>query len=80
MRNVLCFHSLKKCTDLMFGAKQVVLCGYGEVGKGCCQSLKGLGCIVYVTEIDPICALQAWYVLVFQINFECILFIIYINR
>ncbi|XP_025422363.1 S-adenosylhomocysteine hydrolase-like protein 1 [Sipha flava] len=51
--------SLKKCTDLMFGAKQVVLCGYGEVGKGCCQSLKGLGCIVYVTEIDPICALQA---------------------
>ncbi|XP_060859138.1 adenosylhomocysteinase-like 1 isoform X3 [Metopolophium dirhodum] len=51
--------SLKKCTDLMFGAKQIVLCGYGEVGKGCCQSLKGLGCIVYVTEIDPICALQA---------------------
>lgn len=47
----------------MFGAKQIVLCGYGEVGKGCCQSLKGLGCIVYVTEIDPICALQAWYVL-----------------
>lgn len=46
----------------MFGAKQVVLCGYGEVGKGCCQSLKGLGCIVYVTEIDPICALQAWLV------------------
>lgn len=46
----------------MFGAKQVVLCGYGEVGKGCCQSLKGLGCIIYVTEIDPICALQAWYV------------------
>lgn len=49
----------------MFGAKQVVLCGYGEVGKGCCQSLKGLGCIVYVTEIDPICALQAWYVLIY---------------
>lgn len=46
----------------MFGAKQVVLCGYGEVGKGCCQSLKGLGCIVYVTEVDPICALQAWFV------------------
>lgn len=56
------FCSLKKCTDLMFGAKQVVLCGYGEVGKGCCQSLKGLGCIIYVTEIDPICALQAWWV------------------
>lgn len=60
--------SLKKCTDLMFGAKQVVLCGYGEVGKGCCQSLKGLGCIVYVTEIDPICALQAWYLLLFNWN------------
>lgn len=45
----------------MFGGKQVVVCGYGEVGKGCCQALKGLGCVVYVTEIDPICALQAWY-------------------
>ncbi|XP_050538298.1 S-adenosylhomocysteine hydrolase-like protein 1 [Daktulosphaira vitifoliae] len=52
--------SLKKClTDLMFGGKQIVLCGYGEVGKGCCQSLKSLGCTIYVTEIDPICALQA---------------------
>lgn len=37
----------------------VVLCGYGEVGKGCSQALKALGCIVYVTEVDPICALQA---------------------
>lgn len=43
----------------MFGGKQVVICGYGEVGKGCAQALKGLGCIVYITEIDPICALQA---------------------
>ena len=43
----------------MFGGKQVVVCGYGQVGKGCCQSLKAMGCIVYVTEIDPICALQA---------------------
>lgn len=51
--------SLKRCTDVMFGGKQVMVCGYGEVGKGCCQSLKALGCIVYVTEIDPICALQA---------------------
>uniref|UniRef100_A0A1B6DFP7 Adenosylhomocysteinase n=1 Tax=Clastoptera arizonana TaxID=38151 RepID=A0A1B6DFP7_9HEMI len=51
--------SLKRSTDVMFGGKQVVMCGYGEVGKGCCQSLKGLGCVVYVTEIDPICALQA---------------------
>lgn len=51
--------SLKRSTDIMFGGKQVVLCGYGEVGKGCSQALKALGCIVYVTEIDPICALQA---------------------
>lgn len=51
--------SLKRSTDIMFGGKQVVICGYGEVGKGCCQALKGLGCIVYITEIDPICALQA---------------------
>lgn len=51
--------SLKRSTDIMFGGKQVVICGYGEVGKGCAQALKGLGCIVYVTEIDPICALQA---------------------
>jgi len=50
---------LKRTTDLMFGGKQVVVCGYGEVGKGCCAALKGLGAIVYVTEIDPICALQA---------------------
>lgn len=54
------FSSLKRSTDVMFGGKQVVLCGYGEVGKGCCQSLKGLGCVIYITEIDPICALQAW--------------------
>lgn len=43
----------------MFGGKQVVICGYGDVGKGCAQSLKGQGCIVYITEVDPICALQA---------------------
>merc|ERR1711992_466072 len=51
--------SLKRTTDIMFGGKQVVVCGYGQVGKGCAQSLKAMGCIVYVTEIDPICALQA---------------------
>lgn len=51
--------SLKRSTDVMFGGKQVVICGYGEVGKGCSQALKGLGCVVYITEIDPICALQA---------------------
>ncbi|XP_018589463.1 S-adenosylhomocysteine hydrolase-like protein 1 isoform X1 [Scleropages formosus] len=50
---------LKRTTDVMFGGKQVVVCGYGEVGKGCCSALKALGAIVYVTEIDPICALQA---------------------
>ena len=36
-----------------------MVCGYGQVGKGCCQSLKSMGCVVYVTEMDPICALQA---------------------
>ncbi|XP_043217790.1 adenosylhomocysteinase-like 1 isoform X2 [Amphibalanus amphitrite] len=51
--------SLKRATDIMFGGKQAIVCGYGEVGKGCCQSLKGLGCVLYVAEIDPICALQA---------------------
>ncbi|UJR27567.1 hypothetical protein I4U23_008848 [Adineta vaga] len=51
--------AIKRCTDIMFGGKQVVVCGYGEVGKGCCSALRGMGCFVYVTEIDPICALQA---------------------
>ncbi|XP_048113832.1 S-adenosylhomocysteine hydrolase-like protein 1 isoform X2 [Alosa alosa] len=50
---------LKRTTDVMFGGKQVMICGYGEVGKGCSAALKALGAIVYVTEIDPICALQA---------------------
>uniref|UniRef100_A0A8C5E9E4 S-adenosylhomocysteine hydrolase-like protein 1 n=1 Tax=Gouania willdenowi TaxID=441366 RepID=A0A8C5E9E4_GOUWI len=50
---------LKRTTDVMFGGKQVVVCGYGEVGKGCSAALKALGAIVYITEIDPICALQA---------------------
>uniref|UniRef100_A0AAY5L1M0 S-adenosyl-L-homocysteine hydrolase NAD binding domain-containing protein n=1 Tax=Esox lucius TaxID=8010 RepID=A0AAY5L1M0_ESOLU len=45
---------LKRTTDVMFGGKQVVVCGYGEVGKGCCAALKAMGSIVYVTEIDPI--------------------------
>ena len=51
--------SLKRTTDIMFGGKQVVVCGYGQVGKGCAQSLKSMGCVVFVTEVDPICALQA---------------------
>ncbi|KAI4887446.1 hypothetical protein NFI96_017438 [Prochilodus magdalenae] len=50
---------LKRTTDMMFGGKQTVVCGYGEVGKGCCAALKALGSVVYVTEVDPICALQA---------------------
>ncbi|XP_013414735.1 S-adenosylhomocysteine hydrolase-like protein 1 isoform X2 [Lingula anatina] len=51
--------ALKRTTDVMFGGKQVLICGYGEVGKGCAAALRGLGCVVMVTEIDPICALQA---------------------
>jgi adenosylhomocysteinase len=51
--------SIKRTTGIMFGGKHILVCGYGEVGKGCCQALKGLGSIIYVTEIDPICALQA---------------------
>jgi adenosylhomocysteinase len=43
----------------MLAGKVAVVCGYGDVGKGCCQSLKGQGCRVVVTEVDPICALQA---------------------
>ena len=50
--------ALKRTTDIMFGGKSAVVCGYGEVGKGCCQALKGLGCVVHVCEVDPICALQ----------------------
>ena len=58
-----CRHSLPdglaRATDVMLGGKVAVLCGYGEVGKGCAQALRGQGCRVVVTEIDPICALQA---------------------
>jgi adenosylhomocysteinase len=58
-----CRHSLpdglNRATDVMIGGKVAVVLGYGEVGKGCAQSLRGQGCRVVVTEIDPICALQA---------------------
>src|SRR5450432_812016 len=58
-----CRHSLVdglfRATDVMLSGKVAVVFGYGDVGKGCCQSLKGQGCRVIVTEIDPICALQA---------------------
>ncbi len=50
---------IKRATDVMIAGKVVVVCGYGDVGKGCAQSLRGLGATVWVTEIDPICALQA---------------------
>ena len=58
-----CRHSLidglNRATDVMLGGKVAVVCGFGEVGKGCAESLRGQGCRVIVTEIDPICALQA---------------------
>jgi adenosylhomocysteinase len=50
---------IKRATDVMIAGKAAVVLGYGDVGKGCAQSLRGLGATVYVTEIDPICALQA---------------------
>jgi len=50
---------IKRATGVMVAGKVVVLCGYGDVGKGCAQSMRGLGARVLVTEIDPICALQA---------------------
>jgi adenosylhomocysteinase len=58
-----CRHSLidgiNRATDVMIGGKVAVVCGFGDVGKGCCDSLRGQGARVMVTEIDPICALQA---------------------
>lgn len=51
--------AIKRATDVMIAGKIAVVCGYGDVGKGSAQSLRGLGAIVWVTEIDPICALQA---------------------
>ena len=50
---------IKRATDLMIAGKVAVVCGYGDVGKGCAHSLRGFGARVMVTEIDPICALQA---------------------
>merc|ERR1719223_927945 len=58
-----CKHSLPdgicRATDVMMAGKKAVICGYGDVGKGCAQAMKAAGSIVYVTEVDPICALQA---------------------
>lgn len=50
---------IKRATDVMIAGKVAIVCGYGDVGKGCAQSLRGLGATVWITEIDPICALQA---------------------
>ncbi|GAB0147326.1 adenosylhomocysteinase [Marichromatium sp. PS1] len=50
---------IKRATDVMIAGKISMVCGYGDVGKGCAQSLRGLGATVWVSEIDPICALQA---------------------
>ena len=50
---------IKRATDIMIAGKLVIVCGYGDVGKGCAQSMRGFGARVIVTEIDPICALQA---------------------
>ncbi len=50
---------IKRATDIMIAGKVAVICGYGDVGKGCAQSMRGFGARVIVTEVDPICALQA---------------------
>ena len=50
---------IKRATDVMIAGKVAIVCGYGDVGKGCAQSLRGLGASVLITEVDPICALQA---------------------
>jgi len=58
-----CKHSLPdgimRATDVMMAGKKAVIAGYGDVGKGCASAMRACGCVVYVTEIDPICALQA---------------------
>jgi adenosylhomocysteinase len=58
-----CKHSLPdglcRATDVMIAGKRAVICGFGDVGKGCAQAMKAAGAIVFVTEVDPICALQA---------------------
>jgi adenosylhomocysteinase len=58
-----CKHSLPdglmRATDVMLAGKKAVICGYGDVGKGCAHALRACGCVVFVTEVDPICALQA---------------------
>merc|ERR1712028_311683 len=50
---------LMRATDVMLAGKKAVICGYGDVGKGCAAAMRANGCVVFITEIDPICALQA---------------------
>jgi len=50
---------IKRATDIMLAGKKIVICGFGDVGKGCAQSMQGYGAQVFITEVDPICALQA---------------------
>ena len=50
---------IKRATDIMLAGKKVIICGFGDVGKGCAQSMRGYGAQVFITEVDPICALQA---------------------
>jgi adenosylhomocysteinase len=58
-----CKHSLidgiNRATDVMISGKKVLIAGYGDVGKGCAQAMRGSGARVFVSEVDPICALQA---------------------
>ncbi len=58
-----CKHSvidgINRATDVMITGKKVLVCGFGDVGKGCAQAFRGSGARVYITEVDPICALQA---------------------
>ena len=51
--------AVRRATDIMLAGKRVVVCGYGDVGKGSAASFQGAGAIVTITETDPICALQA---------------------
>lgn len=58
-----CKHSvidgIMRATDVMIAGKKAVICGFGDVGKGCAAAFKASGAVVFVTEVDPICALQA---------------------
>jgi adenosylhomocysteinase len=71
-----CRHSLPdgimRATDVMLAGKAVVVCGYGDVGKGCAQAMKASGARTLITEVDPICALQA-AMEGYEVDHSCIL-------